>query len=67
MKEGAEWIDGETDNSYASRGFIVEKWPCRGGPWLFTDWRLIKEVGGEVPGRSLQRIILNDPLTFPEQ
>jgi hypothetical protein len=59
------------DGSYDNTGFIV-KWPCKGGPqqdsWrlqLLTDWEQIKEVGGEVPGRSLDRIIFSDPLTFP--
>jgi hypothetical protein len=31
---------------------------------LLTDQGLIKEVDGEVPGRSLNGIIFNDPLTF---
>jgi hypothetical protein len=65
-------MERQGDSSYTSRGFIMEKWRCGGGPqqesWSpqpLTDWGQIKEVGREVPGRSLDRIILNDPLTFP--
>jgi hypothetical protein len=57
-----EWICREKD---ASRGFIVEKWSCRGVAHqesLHTGG--IYEVGGEVPERSLGEIILNGPLTL---
>jgi hypothetical protein len=48
-----------------STGFIMKKWSCGGGPPAreldprYLHW--IKEVGGEIPGRSSGRKIFSGP------
>jgi hypothetical protein len=71
LRKERRGMAGRGDGSNASSGFVVEKWLYGGGPqqesWSpqpLTAWGKRKEVG-EVPGKSLDGIIFNDPLTFP--
>jgi hypothetical protein len=63
-------MDRWGDRSYSSTGFIVEKWSCAGDPqqesWSTPSANRLKFFirWVEVPGKSLDATILNDPLTF---
>jgi hypothetical protein len=68
MKEW-HWVDRGGDGYNVSTEVALWKWiPARDlestAP-TDTYRQRVSEVSGETPGRSLDGIILNDPLTFP--